>query len=348
MARLRPFLAVALLLAAIAAVATWKATPWSFLLRVAPLALAISLLSALLAKRSRPLAIVAPEEPEAGAQARIEVRWKSLVPGFWRCEAESEREQLSAEGWFWFGKAAMRLDKAPVRRGRYRYRLRLRYRDPLCLLCSDVRFGEEVELTVRPRTVRLVPRSLRAFGTHGAQGASRRVEVEEPSGIRRYLTGDRLALVHWPQTVRTGQLQVRETMHQGARLHQVWLETERKFYPDGDTFELAVSVAASLAISILRAGDPVEFAAGSVVLAGDVTARSILDVCTDAKLGGAITSRKFAHGRETLFVGPAAAARSLGAAATQATVVAVGPGASDADLVIADWPALWRAARGGR
>jgi uncharacterized protein (DUF58 family) len=110
--------------------------------------------------------------------------------------------------------------------------------------------GGQAIVRVLPRVlpVRAMPPGAR----RGHVGAEERVAQggTDLVGLHEYVPGDDLRRVHWATTARTGTLMVREDADP-ARAHlAVLLDDRSATYPDPDSFEHAVEVAASL----LRAG----------------------------------------------------------------------------------------------
>jgi uncharacterized protein (DUF58 family) len=107
------------------------------------------------------------------------------------------------------------------------------------------------ELVIAPRTVQLdmpLP-GVGAVGTLLAQRA-RQFGVSEFEGLRHYVEGDDLRLVHWKASARSTELLVKEFSLEGARRCTVVLDTSTR--QSVDEFELAVSTAASVALAAHR------------------------------------------------------------------------------------------------
>ncbi|MDA8345674.1 MAG: DUF58 domain-containing protein [Thermaerobacter sp.] len=321
---------------------------WEYVWRVVLLCLAVSLGCLWLAGSVRPHASAWPEHAESGDFAGIDVEWLTPVPGFWLLEANARGSSLRAQGWFAMGRQRVRLEEAAARRGVHSYSVRLTYRDPFGLFSRRLASSPEVELAVHPRTVPL-GRIGALRGLRGTMiGARRAQRSEAPSGVRRYLPGDRLAEVHWPQTLRTGEVQVRDAYTRGSTLRTIALDARSAVYADAQSFELAVSVAASLALSFSRRGDAVALLAGDTFLsARSATPARILDVLTRVTLGEG--GDGLGSGAQSLiYVGSAQGAAAVRTQRVLSFTVAVGRGAQGEDLPIPDWPSLYRLARGAR
>lgn len=125
--------------------------------------------------------------------------------------------------------------------------------DQLGLLRRRLRWTDPVELFVHPVTARLKP---------SAAGLVRDLEGEVTKTItdndisfhalRAYEPGDALRNVHWRTSARTGQLMVRQ--YEETRRSQLLIahSTELSHYPTDDEFELGVSIAASIAVQVIR------------------------------------------------------------------------------------------------
>jgi uncharacterized protein (DUF58 family) len=81
--------------------------------------------------------------------------------------------------------------------------------------------------------------------------------VTEPAAVRDYQSGDPRRLVHWKATARRDRLMVREVVLRG--LPQTWVLVDNAANP-ADAAEAALSVSASVALRLLRAGHTVHLA----------------------------------------------------------------------------------------
>jgi uncharacterized protein (DUF58 family) len=162
------------------------------------------------------------------------------------------------------GAQALRAHRATYRiptdrRGQYDMGpLVLSQSDPFGLVARRRAVGDRVPLWVHPRT-HPVPAS--------PVGAS--LEVDGPmddtapegsiafQGLRPYIVGDDLRLVHWRTTARTGTLMVKKHVDTSRPQVAVLLDDRAYSYPDPDAFEEAVDVAASLVEQAMRAEAPV-------------------------------------------------------------------------------------------
>jgi uncharacterized protein (DUF58 family) len=97
------------------------------------------------------------------------------------------------------------------------------------------------------------------------RGADRRAEARPRSsasghevtrGVREYVDGDAIRLVHWPSTARTGTVMIREL--EGPQRPRLILVVDLRG-PESEA-EIAASRASGLALSALAAGTLVELA----------------------------------------------------------------------------------------
>lgn len=125
--------------------------------------------------------------------------------------------------------------------------------DPLSLVRRQVTWAKEQDLFVHPRTVRIDGASsgfLRDLeGTPSAELSSSDIAFH---ALREYAPGDDRRHVHWRTTARTGTLMVRQ-FEETRRSHVVVaLDNLAVHYESAEEFELAVSVAASIAAQTRR------------------------------------------------------------------------------------------------
>lgn len=130
--------------------------------------------------------------------------------------------------------------------------------DPFGVCSSVPTFGAPHVLSVRPRLVHLEPLPT---------GTSRYVEGPSsdtsPQGsvafhrLREYAPGDDLRTVHWPSTAKTGRLVVRQHVDTAQPCSVVVFDQSGWRY-DESTFEEAVDVAASLAVSLSAGRAPLQ------------------------------------------------------------------------------------------
>lgn len=120
--------------------------------------------------------------------------------------------------------------------------------DPFALAGRETHWTGELEVFVHPRTVRLAGRQL-GF-VHDLEGhASPHLSAADMNfhALRPYVPGDDRRHVHWKSSARAGELMVRQFEESRMSRVLVALDTGRTSYIDDEEFELAVSVAGSLA-----------------------------------------------------------------------------------------------------
>jgi len=154
--------------------------------------------------------------------------------------------------------------------------------DALGLVRRAVRWCDPVELFVHPPTVRLRP---------SAAGLVRDLEGEATAAItnndlafhalRPYEPGDDQRYVHWRTTARTGRLMVRQfTETRRSELVLVHAAETSGYAASGvfdeESFELGVSVLASIAAQVLRDGTRLRVVSGPRELS-TATVGSLLD-----------------------------------------------------------------------
>lgn len=117
---------------------------------------------------------------------------------------------------------------------------------------------------------------------------------------REYVPGDDLRRISWKASARTGDLIVRETAQEGLRHCTVLLDTLANSYYD-DSFELAVSAAASVVSAAAADGVTTRLVAPGIDLRGPEVAPESLRWLATVELGGeAVDPSTLAHGLEGL------------------------------------------------
>lgn len=141
--------------------------------------------------------------------------------------------------------------------------------DPLGLVQRTRRVCGPLEVAVAPRTLALdMPKA--GAGMLGSMliHRARQFGVGEFEGLRSYVEGDDLRLVHWKASARSVDLLVRQFSMEGARRCTVVLDTSTPRTADG--FETAVAIAASLVEAADLAGlTPRLVTTGGLDLSGD-------------------------------------------------------------------------------
>ncbi|WP_186786067.1 DUF58 domain-containing protein [Paenibacillus agilis] len=124
-------------------------------------------------------------------------------------------------------------------------------RDLFGLFMQEARFLEKQEIHVLPQTITIAswPTSpyWRNMHHHDQVKSIHRRESIQMSGIREYVPGDRLSRIHWNATARTGELKSKQYEFEGIPRLIIALDCTAEAYASEEQFELAVSVAASLA-----------------------------------------------------------------------------------------------------
>jgi uncharacterized protein (DUF58 family) len=145
------------------------------------------------------------------------------------------------------------------RRGRFVLPpLSIGHTDPLRLLRTNQTMGTESVFYVHPKVFPVAP--IPSGGPKDNEGPT---SSTSPQGgmafhsMREYVPGDDWRLIHWKSTARTGRVLVRHNVIPDEPRHLVVLDTNSSAYR-GDSFDDAVSVAASLCAAAGQAQYPVE------------------------------------------------------------------------------------------
>lgn len=127
--------------------------------------------------------------------------------------------------------------------------------DQLGLLRRAVKWADPVDLFVHPRTVRLA--SSAAGLVRDLEGqVSNKITNNDLAfhALRPYVPGDDRRYVHWRTSARIGQLMVRQFQETRRSQIVVVVPTTAAHYADEEEFELAVSIAASIATQVILDG----------------------------------------------------------------------------------------------
>lgn len=127
----------------------------------------------------------------------------------------------------------------------------VRVSDPFDLFHWERRFGSKQQVIVYPRTLDLPGYNIPPANLPGEGRYRRRTHYVTPNaaGVREYQAGDSFNRIHWPSTVRTGQLMVKTFELDPASHVWVVLDMDARAQAgsgDESTTEYAVTVAASL------------------------------------------------------------------------------------------------------
>jgi uncharacterized protein (DUF58 family) len=136
--------------------------------------------------------------------------------------------------------------------------LQLSALDALGLFRRVHAYGQTTTLLVHPRTA-----TLGALPSGNVANVEGPTSDTAPSGtvtfhaLREYAFGDDLRHIHWRTSARTGTLMVRHLVDSSLPRTTVLLDNRAGSYPDDERFELAVDIAASVALAAARSGFPV-------------------------------------------------------------------------------------------
>ncbi|EPH06824.1 hypothetical protein HMPREF1531_00426 [Propionibacterium sp. oral taxon 192 str. F0372] len=129
--------------------------------------------------------------------------------------------------------------------------------DPFGLSGRETTWGEQIEVFVHPRTVPLAGR-MTGF-VHDLEGhSSNRTSASDMSfqALREYAPGDDRRHVHWKSSAHIGKLMVRQFEETLQSRVALGIDLATTSYIGEEDFELAVSVAGSVALAALREQNP--------------------------------------------------------------------------------------------
>jgi len=257
------------------------------LLRIGALILALPVLSAVAVSRIRfRLSCgrrVSPRRVPVGHDARVLLRLEnvSLLPTGLLLVEDRVPPALSGPPRF----VVERIEPHGLREMSYTVRSELRGRfqvgplavriaDPFGLLELDRAFVSTEQLVSTPQLVALPP--TRLLGDRSGDGESHTASAtaagEDDVAPREYRHGDDLRRVHWRSTARHGELMVRREEQQWRSRGTLFLDTRRVAHQGtgpAATFEIAVSVAASVGVRLAADGLGVRFVTDEGALGAD-------------------------------------------------------------------------------
>lgn len=136
--------------------------------------------------------------------------------------------------------------------------------DPLGMVRREVVWTGVEKLFVHPQTVLL--RGAAAGVLRDLEGQTLRTVSDNDMNfhaLREYVPGDDMRSIHWKSSARNQHLMVRQ-FEDTRRTHTaLLLETDQARWADEDSFELGVSVFASLGVNTIRGGMERSFFAGN-------------------------------------------------------------------------------------
>jgi uncharacterized protein (DUF58 family) len=153
--------------------------------------------------------------------------------------------------------------------------------DPFGLTSSDLAAVGTTELVIYPRIEAIAP--LPVASGHDPQAAARHPNALGRAGddfyaLRPYQVGDDLRRVHWPATAHHDELMIRQ--HELPWQERTTVLLDVRTYAHGpESFELAVSAAASVLVACSTRGDQVRLSTTSGVDSGFEGGRTHLESC---------------------------------------------------------------------
>lgn len=152
----------------------------------------------------------------------------------------------------------------PTRRGQWRVELRgVGSLFPFGFLSKS--FGTDIVHTVTVWPAPVEYRRHAVAGSRrqmGGENLARAGSGSDLLSLRRYAAGDSHRLIHWKASARTGRLLVRQLAAESSEGFSLWLQTEAALWPRPEQFELALSLAATLAEDLFRQGQLMRVAVG--------------------------------------------------------------------------------------
>ena len=133
--------------------------------------------------------------------------------------------------------------------------LRVRVADSFGLVEINRAFASTSTLTVTPKIIPLARPPASGNWLGGVDGrTSIAATGDDDAAPRAYQTGDALRRVHWRSTARYGELMVRREEQHWRNTASLFIDTRRIAHPTTASFELAVTVAASIGVHMAGEG----------------------------------------------------------------------------------------------
>lgn len=204
----------------------------------------------------------AAHETTVEAGTIVEVRIQVQIPGYWPIPYVVTRDHLQRRGGGeyvfessfvpdWRRRGGVTYTIPPLRRGFYRFdRTECTTVDIFGLFEHKGSFTIPQTFCVLPRTVPIQEWKqfhLMIKGQHHQSVTTQALkETTQINGVREYIYGDRLSRIHWNATAKTGTWKSKEFERESLPKTYVVLDRMAAAYLDQESFELAVSVTASL------------------------------------------------------------------------------------------------------
>jgi uncharacterized protein (DUF58 family) len=132
--------------------------------------------------------------------------------------------------------------------------LRVRVADSFGLVEINRAFASTSTLTVTPKIIPLTRPQVPGSWLGDDGRASIAATGDDDVAPRAYQTGDALRRVHWRSTARYGELMVRREEQHWRNTATLFIDTRRQAHPTTASFELAVTVAASVGVHLAGEG----------------------------------------------------------------------------------------------
>ena len=197
------------------------------------------------------------EGPPAVAESTITGRGLDLRAELAKAEAAETRRQLFLrERLDPAGETRLEWTFQPAKRGRLTVAVSgVGSLFPFGFLRKTFSTEQQQELVVWPASVAYRRQSV-AAERHPAGGdrSPRAGSGGDLLALRRYDAGDSHRLIHWKASARSGQLLVRQFAAESTTGFALWLRTDAAVWKRPKQFELLVSLAATMAEDLFRAG----------------------------------------------------------------------------------------------